>query len=694
MIRIRVRHGDGKKKVLWFDQSIEFPLLIRKICAKLGVTHERDTGDSDLSELFRLRQENEDTEIRDTNSVEYGDELVLEKKTLSSDSMSSVSPLRRTTRSNSVHGIGTIVRKKIDGKYCEGEVVRYDSVKKHYQIRYTIGNEEEFDEEDMKLYYKHIQRYSHANFEAASETAMNRSDTIKTEDVNPDDTNEQPGFAQGSGNSIKQEDAVKKEDVDDDDDDDEMNSDSEISMKDDAPVKKEETDETDDSDVISISSDEDEESSYNDGTEEEYESSSSEDERASNKHNYDSDEDYNPRRVKRTRRNPKKPVESPLEVRMDNRDIPSAPGKPNQGSEKKDGDDEMEEKSMLVNGAGKKKAEQEVKLRIMKLLNTGFHDQSNEHEAKNAMKLAQRLMRKHNLSQALLLKEREANNSQNAQDDEVLKGGMVRVKIFNRKTGKASLFTRWLSKLLHPICENFGVQHFTQCRRGARCEIVFYGIYSNVQLAGYAFKVAAERIAQMMVEYTPRNNSRNISTKSSRLSYAIGIAYGIHEDVRRNLAREKEQRKRKLERARLAGSRGEAYEESDEEDFGIDDNEGSGISLAKEEVSSNRDASHPLPPNNDNSQTNSISGSDLQNRVDELEKEEQAALVLVDHNKKVAEEVLEEHNIKLSSGRKRKPIQFDRQSYEIGIEDAKEIDINQRAIRDEVKVKVEKKEAT
>ncbi len=683
-----MRYGDGKKRVLWFDQSIEFPLLIRKISAKLGVTHEMDTGDCDLSKLFLLRQENEDTDICQTSSVEYGDELVLEKRnTLSSDGIGD-SPLRRTSRSNSVHGIGTIVRKKIDDKYYEGEVVAYDSVKIRYKIRYTNSNEEEFDEADMKLYYKHVQRYSHAKFEAAPETTMNGSNPIKSEETNPDDTNVHSGSTQGNGNSINQEDAVKKEDVDEDD----INSDSEFAEKNEAPIKK---GDADDSDVISISSDEDEESSYNDGTEEEYESSSSEDERASNKHSYDYDsgEDCNPRRVKRTKRNPKKPVESPLEVRMDNRDIPSAPGKPNQGSEKKESDDEMEEKSMLVNGAGKKKAEQKVKLRIIKLLNTGFHDQSNEHEAKNAMKLAQRLMRKHNLSQALLLKEREANNSKSAQDDEVLKGGMVRVKIFNRKTGKASLFTRWLSRLLHPICNNFGVQHFSQCRRGVCCEVVFYGIYSNAQLAGYAYKVAAERIAQMMVEYKPEATWRNISTKSSRLSYAIGITHGISEDVQRNLAREKEQRKRKLERARLAGSRGEAYEESDEEDFGIDDNEGSGITLAREEISSNRDAYRdPLPPNKGNSQTKSISGIDLQNRVEELEKEEQAALVLVDHNKKLAEEVLEEHNIKLKSGRKRKPIRFDRQSYEVGIEDAKEIDINQRAIRDEVKVKVEKTE--
>ena len=86
----------------------------------------------------------------------------------------------------------------------------------------------------------------------------------------------------------------------------------------------------------------------------------------------------------------------------------------------------------------------------------------------------------------------------------------------------------------------------------------------------------------------------------------------------------------------------------------------------------------------------SISGADLDHRVQELEREEQAALVLVDHSKKIAEEVLKEKGIKLSSARRRAAINFDHQSFKQGIEDSKEIDINQRAIRDEVKVKTEK----
>ena len=91
---------------------------------------------------------------------------------------------------------------------------------------------------------------------------------------------------------------------------------------------------------------------------------------------------------------PKAPPEPPLEVIMKQKDTPNAPGtKPdneNDGST-------MEEASCLTAEGNSRNgvADKAVKDRIIKLLNTGFHDTSNENEAKNAMKLAQRLMRKY-----------------------------------------------------------------------------------------------------------------------------------------------------------------------------------------------------------------------------------------------------------------------------------------------------------
>lgn len=472
----------------------------------------------------------------------------------------------------------------------------------------------------------------------------------------------------------------------------------------------------DDQDVISISSDSDDDSDDDDESlkeedelnfwEEEEEDTSS----SRNAVNQGSDKaKARTQPSKKRKRSPKPPAESPLEVIMDEKDVPSAPGKHEDEYDHTNeaaSQDDLEESSLLVStGARKKKTDRVVKDRIIKLLNTGFHDQSNEHEAKTAMKLAQRLMRKHNLSQALLLKEREATKDRSERGgDEVLKGGMVRVRLVQRKTGKPSLYARWLARLTQPVCDNFEVKAYKQTRRGAKCHVVFYGIYASAQLAGYAYKVAAERIAQMTADYRPATTSGGISTKSSRLSYALGIVEGISKDVQQNLQREKEQQQRKLERARWADARGEAYEESDDE--------GAAYSFPPQEVAStdiHRDipddaSSQKNGPDHVGSQQNGgeerggdskptpLSGAELRSRVAELEAEHGAALVLVNHNAKIAEEVLKEHDIKLSSGRRRSAITFDHRSYQRGIEDAKDIDMNQRAIREEARVKTEKQE--
>lgn len=62
----------------------------------------------------------------------------------------------------------------------------------------------------------------------------------------------------------------------------------------------------------------------------------------------------------------------------------------------------------------------------------------------------------------------------------------------------------------------------------------------------------------------------------------------------------------------------------------------------------------------------------------------------MNHNETIAEQAWNDQGIQLGKGRKRsRIINFDRQSYDRRIVVSKEIDINQRAIRDEVKIKKE-----
>ena len=485
-------------------------------------------------------------------------------------------------------------------------------------------------------------------------------------------------------------------------------------------------------------------------------SSSEEDDEDDEDYEYESDSDNMSESEEKKRSS--KPMEPPLQVHMKDQDVPTAPGKrqDDEDVEEADSEDFGEATTLTTSGARRNlNIDQDIKNRIVKLLNTGFHDGSNEHEAKKAMKHAQRLMKKHNLSQALLLKERDrqSTNGNNADDDELLKGGMVEVRIVYRKTQKPSQMARWIAYLMNTVAKNFEVKCFQKVRQGRKCNVTFYGIYTNCQLAAYAYRVAVERISQMAAEYMPIESP--VSTRNARLSYALGIEQGIDDEVKANIQREKERRERKLESARKAVSCGEAYEESDDDDDDDDDDDGKSKNRdndgddddkgAKDEgESENQDDddddddhegegpgfSFPSTPPRDegvatlasptmlasppavsSKKSNSIdeenggdrssramkqrakiSGEKLFRRLKEMEEEEKAALVLVDHREKVADEVLKEHGIKLHAGRKRKPIKFHRASYDKGIIDSKDIDINQRAIRDDWRKKVKKEE--
>lgn len=322
-----------------------------------------------------------------------------------------------------------------------------------------------------------------------------------------------------------------------------------------------------------------------------------------------------------------------------------------------------------------------------------------EHEAKRSMKLAQRLMKRHNLSQALLLKEREMD------DQDVLKGGIVEVRVVNRKTEKPSLYQRWFLDLVRAVSTTFEVKSFKSVSRGCRCKISFYGIYTNCQLAGYAFKAAAERISAMQANYVPPADRVGVSTQTARLSYSLGIVRGLKDEAKAAADREEEARKRKLERAQSAQSKGEAYDESSDEGSlcfaGTDDDDDDFGSKSKDDpvkletVSESDGAGQciggrpslgegKLKPDGPPSKSAAA-------KIFELERENQAAVVLANQNEKIQSKVLEEEGIKLSSGRKLKRLsRFDRSSFQKGEEDSKQIDLKQRAIADDWRKKMKK----
>ncbi|KAL7546362.1 hypothetical protein ACHAWF_014251, partial [Thalassiosira exigua] len=354
------------------------------------------------------------------------------------------------------------------------------------------------------------------------------------------------------------------------------------------------------------------------------------------------------KRIKSVRRT-KKPTESPIEVLLDDKDLPNSPG--------------AEAVTETVSGSpGDSGVDDSIKQRIIKLLNMGFHEESNEQEAKNALKLAHRLIERHNLDQALIMQQRgdgSLNDFSTCKNgNAALQGGMVTVRIQDRKRGKPlNQLDRWINNLVTPVVLNFRVKAFVTCRRGnsskeGRCWVTFYGIKGNAQLAAYAFKVACERIALMKVCYEPPRreglfgSEQGSKTREARLSYALGVVDGLTKSVKEEMQNEEEERQSNLNRARQASKTGEAYEEDCDGGTG---KRGSACFSA--------------------------------GKSDEFEQENTAYLALIDHREKIALDVLKSNNIQLRPGKKRKSISVNHVAYKKGRTDSKEIDLNQQAIK-------------
>ena len=151
---------------------------------------------------------------------------------------------------------------------------------------------------------------------------------------------------------------------------------------------------------------------------------------------------------------------------------------------------------------------------------------------------------------------------------------------------------------------------------GGKCSVSFFGVKTNVQLAAYAFKNAAERIAFMTASYDPPRASQMVPrqaslTRTARLSYAIGIVAGLQKHVEDELKEEEEKRQETLRGARSAAKTGEAYHEDEHDNGGQYDED--------------------IP------QREHLS---MEEKVKQLENEQEARLALVDHNKKIAKDVL------------------------------------------------------
>ena len=177
----------------------------------------------------------------------------------------------------------------------------------------------------------------------------------------------------------------------------------------------------------------------------------------------------------------------------------------------------------------------EIKERIRNILQRGLHPNTPEAEAANSMRLAERMLRKHNVSRAEVMM-----NAEHASEN----GDMVKVHIRNPATKKPSTTKNWFHNLAHAICKHFKCKVFFNLKMSVRCHFTFYGISSNVYAAAFAFETAFNRIMTLASQHTVpageyerklRNGEilvcRATYTKSARVSYCDGLAMGLRQRV-------------------------------------------------------------------------------------------------------------------------------------------------------------------
>ncbi len=155
-----------------------------------------------------------------------------------------------------------------------------------------------------------------------------------------------------------------------------------------------------------------------------------------------------------------------------------------------------------------------IKRKIAKLMNLASGT-SNEHEAKNAMMKAARLM-----------------NSFHIKEGEATTNPMVSVaKNFgDRKTAKA-----YEQKLFFNICASMGVFALYTCARnpikrkgkiiheGIPCKFTLTGHDCDVSVAWYMFEVCVEKIAEQTKSYRSGKNM----TRSETNDYSAGLVLGL-----------------------------------------------------------------------------------------------------------------------------------------------------------------------
>ena len=204
-------------------------------------------------------------------------------------------------------------------------------------------------------------------------------------------------------------------------------------------------------------------------------------------------------------------------------------------------------------------ADENIKMKIRKMLQVGLHPATPNEEAERSLKMAHNLLQKHNLE------EMDVINAGGVDGKTKMTGGMKVVELKSR-SGFAPNNAAWMSSLGGAACTCFDCCSFTQVTRKS-LNYVFYGVSANAEMAAFAFSSSLNRVAQMTAAYTGVEGGASVNMAIARANYRDGLVSGLSKAVkdekkeRVRIAME-EERQRKLElmqkrEAKLAKARAE-----------------------------------------------------------------------------------------------------------------------------------------
>ncbi|KAI5080855.1 hypothetical protein GOP47_0004038 [Adiantum capillus-veneris] len=323
------------------------------------------------------------------------------------------------------------------------------------------------------------------------------------------------------------------------------------------------------------------------------------------------------------------------------------------------------------------KPEVGIQIRIRKMLELGLHPDTPDIEAQQALKNAQRLLTKHNLQQADILKGSLEGNKH------AFKAGMRMVELRPRDKSKPGRFEHWVYSLAHIVSKYFDTQHFVQ--KQSVLKVVFYGIKQNVDCAGYAFTATFNRISKLSADFLPskhannRNASKTCSSHSvysrvSRMSYRNGLVQGLFETVKSN---KRHQQKQGIKCGGKEGKEKQKQHGAASERDSLCD--AIVVSSSSDDEGHLEDASDTYNSDDD---SKSADANDIDyGSSEEWDANRSAALsALVVHSKKIGDDYLKEKKIKVTTRKQDSPFIWNGEAFLKGKRDSKMIDLGQKAI--------------